>query len=112
MNRTDTGIKSAMGALALVAAGFLTLAACGTGDDNPCSSSTVMFYSPTDHTYHYGSTTGRKVPSGKVPSTARKVPGYKPYNPPKAAAPKLNQGPGKGYKVPAPKAPAPRMGKR
>jgi hypothetical protein len=112
MDRADTGIKSAMGALALVAAGFLTLAACHIGDDNPCSSSTVMFYSSTDHTYHYGSVTGQKVPTSKVPSTARKVPGYKPYNPPKAAAPKLNQGPGKGYKAPAPKPAAPRTGKR
>lgn len=79
----------------------LLLTACGTEVDD-CGTQ-PMFYSTTDHLYHYGSPTGRTVPATKVPSGARKVPGYKPYNPPKPA-PKVN-GPAPRPAAP-PKAPS------
>lgn len=106
-----TRTRRAAGVAVAAVAAALVLSACGT-DSNRCSTTQPMFYSVTDHTYHYGSITGPKVPTSKVPPTAAKVPGYKPYNPPKPAAPKLNKGPGPGYKVPAPKPAAPRIGKR
>lgn len=81
----------------------VTLTAC---DDDPArcgvDQSSVMFYSPTDHHYHYGSPSGSLVPSTRVPKSATKVPGYKPYTPPapkpkpapKVATPKQKTGGG------------------
>lgn len=64
----------------------LVLTGCGTDKDRCDSGSTmVMFFSTTDHHYHYGSPTGKVVPAASVPSSARKVPGYKA-----PAAPKVD----------------------
>ena len=105
MNRIS---KTAV-AVTATAVAALGMTACAAEDDR-CTTPVVMFYSSVDHTYHYGSVTGKKVPTSKVPGAARKVPGYKPYNPPKAPAVKAPSvgKPGPAYKAPA----APRSGKR
>lgn len=92
--------------LLATAVAAVTLVGCSDTDRDRCNTTpVVMFYSTTDHTYHYGSVTGKRVPTSKVPSEARKVPGYKPYNPPapKVKAPSVGK-PGPAYK--APKAPS------
>ncbi len=90
-------------------AGTTLLTACDT-DDSDCDSSTVLIYSTYDHHYHYGSPKGKLVPAAKVPSSARKVPGYKPYTPPK---PKVDMNkPKPAPKAPAPRPAAPRPGRR
>lgn len=94
-------------------------AACADTDDDRCDSSTVyvpMFFSTVDRHYHYGSPTGKVVPANKVPSSARKVAGYKPpTTTPKAPVNKTPDGkvdttkPGGTQPkapAPAPKAPA------
>lgn len=76
----------------------VTLTAC---DDDPArcgvDQSSVMFYSSTDHHYHYGSPSGSLVPSTRVPKSATKVPGYKPYTPP---VPKPKPAPAPKVKTP------------
>lgn len=105
-----------MATVAATAVAAMTLTACAADDDDRCRTQYVpMFYSSVDHHYHYGSATGKTVPAAKVPSEARKVPGYKPYNPPKPA-PKVNA-PAPRPAAPAPPKPAappkaPRFGKR
>ena len=100
-------------AATLLATAVAAVTLVGCSDTDRCDTApVVMFYSVTDHTYHYGSATGKRVPTSKVPSAARKVPGYKPYNPPKAPsvkAPSVGK-PGPAYKAPA--APRMRSGKR
>lgn len=98
-------MKRTLSAVALTGALVVTATACGDYNDRDrCGTSTVLIYSTTDHRYHYGSTTGKLVPATKVPNSARKVPGYKPWTPPKAqhTNPKVP-----GYKAPAPKAKVP-----
>lgn len=82
---------------AAAALGVALLTGCGT-EDRDCDSTTVMFFG-TDGAYHYGSPKGKTVPANKVPSSARKVPGYKAPAAPKGSykAPKS----GGGYKAPA-----------
>ena len=72
-----------------------------------------MFFSSTDHHYHYGSPTGRTVPASGVPSSARKVSGYKAPAAPKSG-PKVNMNKPSAPKVrpAAPKPAAPRVGGR
>lgn len=102
-----------LAAVTATAVAAMTLTACSAGeyDDGECRTEYVpMFFSTVDHHYHYGSPSGKLVPAAKVPTDARKVPGYKPYTPPKAVAPRAPIGkPGPAYKAPAP---APRAGKR
>jgi hypothetical protein len=105
--------KTLAATLLATAVAAVTLVGCSDTDRDRCNTTpVVMFYSVTDHTYHYGSVTGKRVPTSKVPSAARKVPGYKPYNPPKAPAVKAPSvgKPGPAYKAPA--APRMRSGKR
>ncbi len=99
--------KLTITAVTAAALGAVLLTGCADLDDDRCDSTpVVMFYNGSDHTYHYGSRTGPKVPTSKVPSSARKVPGYKPYTPPK---PQHTNPKAPGYKAPAPKpAPAPK----
>lgn len=110
--------KLTLAAVTAAALGAVLLTGCADLDDDRdrCATPVVMFFSTVDHTYHYGSVTGKKVPASKVPSSARKVPGYKPYTPPKAqnTNPKAPgyRAPSVGKPGPAYKAPAPRSGKR
>lgn len=93
--------------LALVATAALTFGATGcSAVDDDCGSTTVMFFSTVDRHYHYGSPTGKVVPAGKVPPSARKVPGYKA-----PAAPKTDMRKPGGSAPKAPK-PAPSAGRR
>lgn len=98
--------KMTMAAVTAAALGAVLLTGCADLDDDRdrCATPVVMFFSTVDHTYHYGSISGKKVPASKVPSSARKVPGYKPYTPPKAPAAKAPSvgKPGPAYKAPAP----------
>lgn len=99
MNRSTKALGTAIVATTVLA---FILIGCSAGTDDDCRTQYVpMFYSLVDHHYHYGSVTGKTVPAAKVPSEASKVPGYKPYNPPKPA-PKVNA------PAPRPAAPAPR----
>lgn len=94
--------KLTLAGVTAAALGAVLLTGCADlDDDRDHCVPVVMFFSTVDHTYHYGSVTGKKVPASKVPSSARKVPGYKPYTPPKAPAAKAP-----GYKAPAAPAPA------
>lgn len=104
---------------AVAATAALALTACGVDDDDDyCRTQYVpMFFSTVDGHYHYGSPKGKTVPADKVPSTARKVPGYKAPATPKPQ-PKPNPKPQRPTgprmdKPSAPKAPAaPRVGGR
>ena len=98
--------KTLAATLLATAVAAVALTACGT--DDGCGAAPVMYYSSVDHTYHYGGVTGKKVPASKVPGAARKVPGYKPYNPPKAPAARVPIGkPGPAYKAPSAPRPLP-----
>ena len=101
MNRIS---KTAV-AVTATAVAALGMTACTETDD--CDSSAVLVY--VNGQYHYGSPSGKLVPDSKVPSSARKVPGYKPYTPPKAPAVKA---PAPAVKVPLNKPAAPRSGRR
>ena len=95
-------------ALASAAVGVAVLTGCGSlkdDDRDRCRTTQQIMFFGSDGHYHYGSPTGKVVPAASVPTSARKVPGYKP-----PAAPKvdLNKTPPKAPAAPKPVAPAPR----
>lgn len=102
--------KMTMAAVTAAALGAVLLTGCADldNDRDRCDDTVLIF---VNGQYHYGSPTGKLVPNSKVPSSARKVPGYKPYNPPKTQhtnpkapgykAPSVGK-PGPAYKAPAP----------
>lgn len=82
--------------------------ACTSETDDDCRTSTVyvpMFFSTVDHHFHYGSPSGKVVPAAKVPSTARKVPGYKAPAAPKVPTNKAPKTDGKPPAAPKPAQP-------
>lgn len=77
-----------IGAAAAVATLASAVLLTGCADPKPhCTTQQPMFYSTTDHHYHYGSPTGSTVPGYAVPKSAQKVKGYK-VPPGTAIAPK------------------------
>lgn len=101
--------RSAIAAgLAAVTATVL-LTGCGNlkSDDDCRTPQPVVMFFGTDGHYHYGSPKGRIVPAVSVPSSARKVPGYKAPSPKVAPPPKVDMKK-PGVKIDTPKpAPAP-----